>query len=536
MDYWAKPPVVREQMVLFAERLDEVVAIEHPVRLVDDILSRLDWSKWEAKYDLTRGQPPIHPRVLAGVILYGLLTRIRSSRMLEEALTVRLDFRWLAEGRSIDHTTLSEFRRKHPDELKQVFIQIGLVAREAALLSLEQLAFDGTRIRANSRRRGTRTPDELRQLREELAAKFTELEARLALHDTTDEERLVGGLTPEVPTSDLLVELADVRRRRQQIDAALAELERATQAGEPLPKRLPLTDPESRVMPNKEGGFAPNYTPMATVDTHSGLIAACDVIAQPNEEPYLLSQLEAVRDDFAQPTLCPEVLADGLMSTGSTLLVLHEHNVTLYSPSKLADPTTNPARRADPTQPVPVEQWDKLPVITIKKVGDQKITQLSKDAFIYIETEDSYRCPNGAQLAFKRSSTDELATRTATTWRYLSDAHVCATCPLRDRCLKPGQSRRELTRTDTDHLQEAHAERMSTPAAQEKYKKRSHHGERPFAFIKSHFGARQFLLRSLTKVRTEWRWLCTAYNLKRLLTLLHPRPGPLTLTTNLPPP
>ena len=109
VEYWAKAPQVRGQRVLFTTRLDEVIGAEHPVRVLDEILSRIDWSPWEAGYDLTRGQPPIHPRVLASVILYGLLTRIRSSRVLEEALCVRLDFRWLAEGRTIDHTTLSEF-------------------------------------------------------------------------------------------------------------------------------------------------------------------------------------------------------------------------------------------------------------------------------------------------------------------------------------------------------------------------------------------------------------------------------------------
>ncbi len=82
------------------------------MRMWDEILSRNDWSAWEAGYDLSKGQPPIHPRVLASVIMYGLLTRIRSSRAFEEALSVRLDFRWLAEGRTIDHTTLSTFRNK----------------------------------------------------------------------------------------------------------------------------------------------------------------------------------------------------------------------------------------------------------------------------------------------------------------------------------------------------------------------------------------------------------------------------------------
>ena len=90
---WAKAPEVRDQMVLFPQRLDDAIPLDHNVRLMDDILSRLDWTKWEATYDLRRGQPPIPPRVIASVILYGNLTRIRSSRKLEEALQVRLALR-----------------------------------------------------------------------------------------------------------------------------------------------------------------------------------------------------------------------------------------------------------------------------------------------------------------------------------------------------------------------------------------------------------------------------------------------------------
>jgi len=185
---WAKTPEVREQMVLFPSLLDDAIGQDHNVRLLDAILGQIDWSIWESAYDLTKGQPPIHPRVLAGVILYGLLTRIRSSRALEEALQVRLDFRWLVEGRSIDHTTLSEFRRKNAPALKDLFVQIGLIARQMGCLPLETLAFDGTRMRANNRRTGTRTPERLREMKKELAAKFAELEAKIAAADGQDEE------------------------------------------------------------------------------------------------------------------------------------------------------------------------------------------------------------------------------------------------------------------------------------------------------------------------------------------------------------
>ena len=99
---FSDPPLSRDQLVLFAERLDQAIPADHSVRLVDEILGRLSWSEWEQQYNGQIGRPPIHPRVIASVILYGILCGVRTSRSLEEALTVRNDFRWLVEGRTID--------------------------------------------------------------------------------------------------------------------------------------------------------------------------------------------------------------------------------------------------------------------------------------------------------------------------------------------------------------------------------------------------------------------------------------------------
>ncbi len=43
---WAKAPEVRDQMVLFPQRLDDVISLDHHVRLRDDILSLVDWWMW----------------------------------------------------------------------------------------------------------------------------------------------------------------------------------------------------------------------------------------------------------------------------------------------------------------------------------------------------------------------------------------------------------------------------------------------------------------------------------------------------------
>src|SRR5882757_8807682 len=73
--------------------------------------------------------------------------------------------------------------------LKSLFVQVGLVAKELGMLQLERMAFDGTRVRANNRRSGTRTPDELRQMRAELQARFDELTAQAETEDTRDDQR-----------------------------------------------------------------------------------------------------------------------------------------------------------------------------------------------------------------------------------------------------------------------------------------------------------------------------------------------------------
>ena len=80
MNRWNQAPLIRDQVVLFSPTLDAAISEDHSVRLVDEVLRQMDWSAWESRYFLLAGQPPIHPRIVAGAILYGLTLSIRSSR------------------------------------------------------------------------------------------------------------------------------------------------------------------------------------------------------------------------------------------------------------------------------------------------------------------------------------------------------------------------------------------------------------------------------------------------------------------------
>lgn len=156
MGYRAEAPLPRDQILLIPVTLGDRIPVDHPVRLFDEILSSLDWSKWENHSCQVAGQPAIPPRVVAGAILYGLSHGLRSSWRLEWACKNAVDFMWLVEGRPIDHSTFCHFRTRSERELKGVFRQIGRLAMKMRLIRLNHVALDETRIRANSSRRSTR--------------------------------------------------------------------------------------------------------------------------------------------------------------------------------------------------------------------------------------------------------------------------------------------------------------------------------------------------------------------------------------------
>ncbi|MGI9429354.1 MAG: IS1182 family transposase [Bythopirellula sp.] len=507
---WMQLAECREQLVLFPTKLDDLISPDHTVRIIDSLLGRLDWQPLEATYHPRLGQPPIHPRILCGVIIYGLLCRIRSSRKLEEALVVRVDFRWLAHGLSIDHTTISEFRRKHPEELRNLFVQIVLIGQEMGLVEFKRIGFDGTRIRSNNRKSGTRTPEQLRKLKQELQEQFDRLSEKADAEDVQDEEAF--GDQSDSSGDDGESQRRKLEQAQATVDAALAELEKIDDSPETTPSRLPITDPESRFSKTKEGSFAPSYTPTATVDIDSGMIVDEDVIPQSNESGELTETIQQVQSDYDLSGPVGEVLADGLMATGENCAACEAMGVDLISPVRGAHQGENPAVRDDLRQPVAAEMLDALPVKTIDKQ-----TRFDKQAFVYAPDSNTYWCPSGKPLEHSSRYTTTSAGKQLTRDRYRASKQDCGSCTLAPRCLRGKTKFRQIDRGEHEDAIDRQVEKMNRPESAKRYSARRSAGERPFAVIKQVFGARQFLTRGLSSVRQEWRWLSIAFDLNVLV-------------------
>lgn len=511
MVYWAKTPTPRDQQVLFSPTLDAMIDDAHPVRLLEEILAQCDFSSWEATYDGGRGQPPIHPRILAGILLYGLTRSIRSSRQLEYLTGNNIDFMWLSQGHRPDHSTLCGFRRKFHDELKGLFKQLGRIAMTMGLIRLGEITLDGTRVKANNSRFATATGEKLKKRLAALDEQIEQLLAEAEAADKADEQRF---FTDE-STRELPTQLAELEQRKALLETAIekvtaADQQRKKEGINPKknPAQLPLNDQDSKVLPNKEGGYAPNYTPLAAADTHRGYLVDGDVLARANEQSATVATVDRVEETFE--TRPERLLADRPHGTGKNLTELEERGVELLSPIESKQPQEgNPAYREDPRQPVPETEWAKLPRNSITK-------NLDKSAFVYDEARDVYYCPQGKVLPYAQMCSEYRGG--AKVRRRIYRCKQCEGCPLRGECQKPNARQgRSVQRDEHETQRERLATKMQTDDAKLAYRRRLHAGETPFAVIKGAMGLRQFLTRGLEHVKTEWLWACTAFNMAKLI-------------------
>lgn len=510
MSYWAESEIGRDQIALFPTTLSDRIPEDHSVRLFWELLETYDWRIWEGQYCGCHGQPAIPPRIVAGVLLYGLTQGLRSSRRLEWACGHAVDFMWLAEGRVIDHSTLCGFRTRFRRELKDLFRHLGRLALAMGVVRLNCVALDGTRVAASSSRHGTRKAE---SIEEELAKLDQRLEVMLAEAEAVDQGESATLFGEDgAPMTSLPQELASLRQRQEKLKKALAQL-RARQAAGSTQQSVAMSDPEAPILPNKTGGFAPNFTPVTAVDAENRFIVAEQVEGDRGEAQALLPLLGETEATFGQSP--GTTLADSGFCTPDNLKGLAEHPTDAYlAPmgerleGKRQTPSSKPnaAHRADPRIAVPADRHGELP--------RNEHGHLLKEAFLYDPPADCYWCPMGRPLPYVRTEREER--EGIVLERRIYQCRACAGCLLRSSCTDRKRNRR-IRSNGQNPLREAMAEKVHSPEGRQIYRRRQTVAESPFGVLKAVMGVRQFLVRGLEKVRAEWRWACTAYNLRILM-------------------
>jgi hypothetical protein len=239
--------------------------------------------------------------------------------------------------------------------------------------------------------------------------------------------------------------LAQLKTRQEQLQKALTEVmaankSRRSEGIDPQknPAQIPTTDVDSKVLPNKEGGYAPNYTPMAATDAHRGFVVDADVIRDTNEHLVTVPAVDRIQEHLGKHP--DRLLGDGAHATGENMQAMEERGVEFFTPVSSHQPQPgNPAYREDPTQPVPESQWGQLP-------RNAQTKKLDKSCFVYEEQTDRYYCPQGRPLEYEQTKSAVQSSGQRTYFRVYRSVS-CEGCPLSTACrMEKAQRGRSISR------------------------------------------------------------------------------------------
>jgi transposase len=145
-------PYSRQQIPLLPATYEDKIPANHPVRIVDVVVEKIDLRKLYSTYK-GGGTSSHNPKMLLKAIIYAYITNTYSSRKIEEAIKSDVRFIWLCGNCEPDHNTINRFRGEKVSEvLKDIFKQLVLLLAEEGLVSLKDAYVDGTKIEANANR------------------------------------------------------------------------------------------------------------------------------------------------------------------------------------------------------------------------------------------------------------------------------------------------------------------------------------------------------------------------------------------------
>jgi transposase len=309
-------------------RLGDCLPPDHLARFVVDTNAQLDLSAIYARYG-TRGGQPYAPEILLGLLFYGYATGVCSSRKLERATYETVPFRFIAGNLHPDHDTLATFRKTFLPELKDLFVQVLLLAQVAGVLKLGNISLDGTKIHADASKSKAVSYKHLLALEAQLRAEVEEL---FAFSERVDQGDLPDGVVVsdemairQARQARLAEPKAVLEARAKERDALEQAVyaakvqereERARTTGRVPRGRLPkpptpgprdkdqynFTDPESRIMKHSSTeGFEQDYNAQVAVDQESLLIVGESLSNHPNEQQEVEPTLDSIPPELGTP-------------------------------------------------------------------------------------------------------------------------------------------------------------------------------------------------------------------------------------------
>ena len=174
----------RNQLPLFASSIDEAIAQDNEIRLIDLFVDSLKLPDFGFTFDFVEnGRPAYHPSDLLKLFIYGYLNRMRSSRTLEKECSRNIELMWLLKGLVPDHNTIANFRKDNPKAIARVFRATVKLASHFELIGGTLVAGDSTKLRAQNSKKNNFNPNKIERHIAYIDAKLEEYNSALAKED-----------------------------------------------------------------------------------------------------------------------------------------------------------------------------------------------------------------------------------------------------------------------------------------------------------------------------------------------------------------
>ena len=461
----------RAQATLFPERLDDYIAEENPVRVIDVFVDELDLESLRFKtVPEVTGRPPYHPATLLKIYIYGYLNRVQSSRRLEREAQRNVELMWLTERLAPDFKTIADFRKDNGKAIQKVCREFVLICRKLELFTDAFVAIDGSKFKAVNNRDRNFTKAKMKRRLQQIDESIARYLSQMASADRQDSE--VAGRKSD----HLQCKITRLKEEVNRLKALEKEmLDRPDQ-------QISLTDPDARSMATSGRGTGMvGYNVQTAVDTKHHMIVTHEVTNAGHDRSALNSTAVSAKEAIGTDTL--DVVADRGYYSGTEILDCETSQITTYIPR-------------------------------IHTSGSIKKGLFSKRDFKWIAEDNEFECPAGERLIW-RFSTEEHGKIVNKYW-----SSNCPACSIKERCTTSPY--RRVARWEHEDVLDRVQDRLD--AEPERMRVRRETVEHPFGTIKSWMGSTHFQMKTLKHVSTEMSLHVLAYNLKRAMSILGVKP------------
>jgi transposase len=461
----------RTQATLFPESLDEYIAEDSAVRVIDVFIDDLDISGLGFRTEHAEtGRPGYHPKTMLKLYVYGYLNRVQSSRCLEREAQRNVELMWLTGRLAPDFKTIADFRKDNGIAIRLVCREFVVLCRKLSLFTDAFVAIDGSKFKAVNAR--------------DKNFSKAKMQRRLAQIDESIERYL--GQIESADRQDPGQRSDKVDRLQDKITALKAEMQRLKKLEARMldapGQQISLSDPDARSMATSgRGSGVVGYNVQTAVDAKHHLIVAHEVTNVGNDRSQLHNMANRAKEALDVEEL--DVVADRGYFKGEEILACEQDNITTYLPK----PYTS---------------------------ANVKKGLYSKRDFIYRPDDDEYQCPAGERLIY-RCTSDEKGQAIRKYW-----SSACPGCPIKAKCTT-GKERR-ISRWEHEYVLEALERRLDREPDRMRVRRTT--SEHPFGTLKAWMGATHFQTRTLPRVSTEMSLHVLAYNLRRVINIMGTKP------------